>query len=321
MSEDAAMTRAPRREFPNGLYHVTNRGLERRAIVSDDEDRWSWFRLLGRVATRFQWRVFAYVLLDNHFHLFFRIREANLSDGMHDLESAYATGFNQRQQRVGPLFQGRFKSVLVENESHAGELTRYLHLNPVRAGLAADPLAYAWSSYRWYLNPRGAPAWLDWNTVLSEIGGTEAAARLGYKRFVDAALRQPPRNPLEDVVDGWLLGSPEFIERRRLAVADSEAPTAAPAHCTAHVVIRAVAGVWGVTESQIQRCGRHINLPREAAILLARELTCESLTATAEVFGVGGSAISETVRRARQRVVRDAHFRASIDRIRQDLLR
>ena len=162
------MTRLLRYDVADSLHHVTNRGLERREIVRDDLDRREFLRLLDRVASRHRWRVFAWVLLDNHFHLFFRIPTPSLSAGMHDFESGYAALFNRRHERHGPLFQGRFHDVVVENESHAWELTRYVHLNPCRARAASRPEGWAWSSYRHYLDPRGAPEWLDWPTVLAE---------------------------------------------------------------------------------------------------------------------------------------------------------
>ena len=211
------MPRSNRIDLPSGLHHVTQRGLERRNIVWDDDDRSHWWRLLERVARRCRWRVFAVALLDNHFHIDLRTPEPNLSDGMRDLDGGYASLFNQRHDREGPLYQGRFKSVLVENDSHSWELSRYVHLNPYRAGLTSDPFQYRWCSYRFYLNSQLAPDWLDWRTVLAELAGTEAAARLAYKRFVEAGMTTPPPSPLRAADHTGLLGSPEFIRQCHVA--------------------------------------------------------------------------------------------------------
>lgn len=127
------MARPLRIELENGLYHVTSRGWQRWDIVRDDVDRESWLELLERVARRCGWRVFAWVLMTNHWHLFPRTPQPNLSAGMHDLNSGYASRYNRRHQRVALLFQGRFQAILVEDESHAAGLSRYIHLNPVRA--------------------------------------------------------------------------------------------------------------------------------------------------------------------------------------------
>jgi REP element-mobilizing transposase RayT len=207
------MPREPRLAIPNGVYHVTNRGVDRDPIVRRDADRWDWLRQLDTVALRCQWRVFAYALMDNHFHLFLRTPQPNLSSGMRDFEGAFAAAFNRRHERVGPMFQGRFHGVLVESDSHLWEVSRYVHLNPFRAGLTRQPACYAWCSYRFYLNPRGAPAWLDWQTVLAELGRTEAAARVGYKRFVEAGMASRIPNPLAAAKEGLVLGREEFVAR------------------------------------------------------------------------------------------------------------
>ena len=127
------MPRRLRIELPGGLYHVTNRGVDRMDIVRNDDDRREWFRLLNRVATRCGWRVFAHVLMTNHFHLFLKLHEPNLSSGLHDLQSGYATLFKTNHERTGPVFQGRFHAVLVKSEDHAWSQSRYIHLNPCRA--------------------------------------------------------------------------------------------------------------------------------------------------------------------------------------------
>jgi len=314
------MTRTPRLVIADGLYHVTNRGLERGHIVRSDHDRRTWFRLFGRVATRCGWRVFAYALMDNHFHLFLRLGDPNLSSGMHDLESGYATLFNKNHHRNGPLFQDRFRAVLVENESHCGELTRYIHLNPVRARMVRDPSRYPWSSYRHYLNAHGAPDWLDWRTVLAEIASRESAARLAYKRFVEAGIEHPPANPLEGAIDGWILGSEEFARR---CYASVESSTHRPdQRITVQSIIRAAAEHYGVDLEVLKRRGRHGNRAREAAILLSRELASESLATLSQHFGgVSLSAITETARRARQREQRDAAFHESVEQVRGQLAR
>ncbi|MES2790558.1 MAG: transposase [Planctomycetota bacterium] len=205
------MPRSNRIDIANGLYHVTQRGLERRNIVLNEDDRSHWWRLFDRVACRFRWRIFAVALLDNHFHLYLRTPDPNLSEGMRDLNGGYASSFNQRHEREGPLYQGRFKSVLVENDSHSWELSRYVHLNPYRAGLTHDPFQYRWSSYHFYLNGSRKPDWLDTQTVLAEFAGTAAGARLAYKRFVEAGMQTAPNNPLDAAEATGILGSAEFI--------------------------------------------------------------------------------------------------------------
>jgi putative transposase len=312
------MPRQPRLEVVNGLYHITNRGLERRNIVHDERDRRTWLRLLDRIARRCQWRVFAYTLLDNHFHLYLRLRARNLSLGMHDLESGYATLFNKNHERSGPLFQSRFHAVLVENDSHSLELTRYIHLNAVRASIVQNPISYSWSSYRYYLDPRHAPDWLDWGAVLAGLSQRESMARIAYKRFVEAGLRVTPANPLARAVDGWILGSDSFVARCRDAVL--RRVSLPKPRLSLDQIINVTAERFGVSADEARQRGRHGNRARDVAVLLAREMLTDSLESLADQFGVvSRSAITETARRARQRLETDDAFRQAVDEIRTRL--
>jgi REP element-mobilizing transposase RayT len=312
------MSRQPRLEVPGFLYHVTNRGIERRKIVRNDDDRRTWFRLLDRVATRCQWRVFAYILLDNHFHLYFRLTQRNLSSGMHDLESGYASLFNTNHERQGVLFQSRYHAVIVEDESHSLELTRYLHLNPCRAGITSQPLEYAWSSYRYYLNPHGSPGWLDCGSVLSQFALRESAARLAYKRFVDAGVVEPVKNPLDEAIDGWILGSEQFADRCRKLLEDETSWRMRGV--SLEDVIDVVSATFGVSREVVVRSGRHGNRARDAAILLSRDLLSKPLQDLADRFGgLSRSAITETARRARERLHTDKAFQRAVEEIRRKL--
>jgi len=307
-------------EFAGGVYHVMNRGLERREIVHDDFDRQTWLQMLDRAASRYEWRVFAYVLLDNHFHLFLRIAQPNLALGMHDFESGFASIFNRRHERNGPLLQGRYKAILVQLDSYAWELSRYLHLNPVRAGLTDDPFQYAWSSCRFYLNPRRGPAWLDWKTILTEIGGTLSAARLAYRRFIEAGVSNPPENPFDQTVDGQALGSAEFIDEMQAALEAQQPIETLKAGLTVSQVVAAVADAFRVNTERVRSRGHQDNRAREAALLLARELTSEKIIELGASFGgVCGSAVTEAVRRARERAETDQSFRERLDKLRIEL--
>jgi len=307
------MARLLRYDVANSVHHVTNRGLERRDIVRDDQDRHEFVRLLDRTANRYGWRVFAWVLMDNHFHLFFRIPTPSLSAGMHDFESGYAAQFNRRNQRQGPLFQGRFHDVVVESESHSWELSRYVHLNPCRAGIVSRPESWFWSSYRRYLDPRDAPAWLDWQTVLAERSLREPAARIAYKRFVEAGMTNAP-NPFTAAVDGWILGGDEFVKRVQSAGVP-EGLQDGPR--TPEDVISAVAAVFGTSSSLIQRPGRHGNLSRDAAMTLCRELIDVPASQLAQAFGVSPSGLSMTVKRTGERLENDVEFAALLRKVRE----
>jgi REP element-mobilizing transposase RayT len=302
------MARPLRIDIEDGLYHVTSRGWERRVVVRDDRDRQRWLELLDRIATRCGWRVFAWVLMSNHFHLYLRTPQPNLSAGMHDLNGGYASFFNRRYRRCGALFQGRFKAVLVEDESHALELTRYVHLNPVRARIVERPEQYGWSSYQDYLGMRKAPAWLDWETVVGELAKKRSRARSAYRRFVEAGLSPPPQSPLAAAVGGLFLGSAEWVDGWRRRLSGEPVREGVPAQRqlawrpTLEDVVGAVSQSFGVAAADLCVSRRHGNDARSAAIYLARRMTDEAVGVIGEYFGgVSRPAISKMVARVEHR--------------------
>ena len=313
------MPRRGRIGMAGGLYHVTNRGVDRRDIVSDDEDCRAWFRLFNRVALRCGWRVFAHVLMTNHFHLFLKTPEPNLSSGMHDVESAYATLFNKRHDRTGALFQGRFHPVLIESEGHAWSVSRYVHLNPCRAQLAVKPEEYRWSTYRYILDPRGAPQWLDWRTVLCEFGGSEAAARIAYRRFVESGLVESPPNPLASAFEGVLLGSDQFVASHRHLLESAEADLARRLRTTTiERAIILVAETFQVSEADLRQPGRHGNWPRDAAIWLCRQEVRVPVIQIRTAFGgISAGAVTDTVQRCEERQQRVVEYRRYCEELRR----
>ncbi|MBM4043048.1 MAG: hypothetical protein FJ290_31550 [Planctomycetes bacterium] len=315
------MARPLRIEVADGVYHVTSRGLERREIVRDDRDREKWHELLATVAVRRRWRVFAWALLDNHHHLFLQTPEPNLSAGMHDLNSGYATVFNRRHGRYGPLLQGRFKAILVERDAHDWELSRYVHLNPVRAGLAARPELYPWSSCRFYLGLASPPPWLAWEQVLIRHGRRLREARRAYAAFLDEGVATPPRSPLGRVVASTVLGSAAFVEKVKAWLAgrrpDPEVPAAralAP-RVEPEDAEAAVCRAFGVEAAVLRQRGRWHNEPRSVAIYLCRKWTGGTIRAIGERFGgVLGTQVTKCAAAVAAQLTRD---RSLAEKVRQ----
>jgi REP element-mobilizing transposase RayT len=163
------MARALRIEYEGALYHILSRGNEQRDIFLEDDDRRSFLKVLGEMSQRFDIDILAYVLMGNHYHLLLRTRKANLSKSMHWLGTTYARHFNLRHLRSGHLFQGRFKSILVQNEAYLIQLSCYIHRNPLRAGISNRLAAYPWSSYRAYAFEANHPEWLNTKLLLSQF--------------------------------------------------------------------------------------------------------------------------------------------------------
>jgi putative transposase len=217
------MARPLRLEFEGAIYHLTARGNRREAIFLDDRDREGFLELVGQSLPRYEVEVHAYVLLGNHFHLLARTQRANLSRWMHWLLVSYTTGFNRRHHKVGHLFQGRYKSLVVEEGEYLLELSRYLHLNPVR-GLylgRGDPgerrarlRNYRWSSYRGYAGLERSLEWVNEELVLGEFGGRSGRERkLRYRRFVEEGLVREVRDPTEAAQWQCILGSEGFLQK------------------------------------------------------------------------------------------------------------
>ena len=184
------MARPLRIEYDGALYHITSRGNERKPIYKSDEDRYSFLDGLKQVNKRFNWICHAYCLMNNHYHLVIETPDGNLSKGMRQLNGVYTQGFNRRHRRVGHIFQGRYKAIVIEKESYLLEVSRYVVLNPVRAKAVKKPGEWTWSSYRGTAgiekpNPCLTPDW-----ILGQFGSKRWQAEAKYREFVEAGMHE-----------------------------------------------------------------------------------------------------------------------------------
>ena len=204
------MARPWRIEYEGALYHVFSRGNHQQDIFLIDEDRRSFLIALGKMSERFDVAIFCYVLMGNHYHLLLRTDRANLSKSMQWLGTTYTTRFNRRHSRNGHLFQGRYKSILVENDSYLLQLSYYIHRNPLRAGLVKRLIDYKWSSYPEYSYDRHRPEWLKTELILSQFDETDK--HRSYREKVQE-YSDEKRRIWEDVHHGLIYGTQAFVER------------------------------------------------------------------------------------------------------------
>jgi len=213
------MARPLRIEFAGALYHVTSRGNRQGAIYDDDRDRGLFLDILGRVVEQSRWLCYAYCLMSNHYHLLIETPEGNLSKGMRQLNGVYTQAVNHRHQRGGHLFQGRFKAILVDSDSYLLELSRYVVLNPVRAGMVTKPEDWPWSSCNSTLGKPRAPAWLAVDALLMRFAQRREVAGGRYARFVADGIGGA--GVWADLKRQVFLGDAAFVQRMQSRIRES----------------------------------------------------------------------------------------------------
>lgn len=205
------MARPLRIEYSGAVYHVTSRGNAKKPIFRDDKDRYKFLETLESVIKRHNWLCHTYCLMDNHYHIIIETPDGNLSKGMRQLNGVYTQAFNRRHKRVGHVFQGRYKAILIEKESYLLELCRYVVLNPVRAGIVKKAGDWRWSSYNSIAGITKAPQYLTVDRILGHFGSNRKEAEKNYRDIVRAGIEKG--SPWENLKGQILLGSEGFIEK------------------------------------------------------------------------------------------------------------
>jgi len=276
------------------------------------------------------WEVLALVWMPNHFHLLLRTPHPNLSKGMQYLLSGYANWYAKRHRRSGHLFQGRFKGELIEDESYFWNVSRYVHLNPVRGKrpLVEHPADWPWGSYPGYSRRRHQVDYVAYRSIYEawqgESGGTDPAR--AYRRFVEAGLSEPPANPFLEAWEGWLLGGDKFLARIKAKISGNEqAQATRPGRYLASAdpaaVIRSVAGYFGVDPRKYRK-RRSSAAGRDLAAYLAHRRTTATLRELAEAFGLSNpDSVSNLIRRAERSLGKSAKGRRIEKEITESLLK
>ncbi|MEQ1917347.1 MAG: transposase [Gallionella sp.] len=214
------MARPLRLELAGGLYHVTSRGDSREDIFIDDADRLVWLEVFAQTCKRFNWVCHAWCLMDNHYHIVVETIEGNLAQGMRHLNGVYTQTFNRTHKRVGHVFQGRYKAIIVEKDGYLLELACYVVLNPLRAGMVKDIADWYWSSYAAMLGIRATPEWLQTDWILGQFSPQRRRAINLYIDFVRAGVGLP--SVWEQLSGQVFLGSDRFLKRMQ-AMSDKAA--------------------------------------------------------------------------------------------------
>ena len=210
------MARPLRLELAGGIYHVTSRGDGREDIYLSDADRIGWLEVFGEVCQRFNWVCHAWCQMTNHYHLLIETPEANLARGMRQLNGVYTQRFNRVHGRVGHVFQGRYKAILVERDSYLLELARYVVLNPLRAKMVKRLETWPWSSYLAIYGQAESPLWLQTDWLLAQFGQRRSSAVAKYVAFVHEGARLP--SVWAQLRGQIYLGSDAFVQKMQTQI-------------------------------------------------------------------------------------------------------
>lgn len=311
------MARPLRIIYPGAFYHITSRGNERKAIFMTKRDRLKFFEYLGSANERYNAVIHAYCLMDNHYHLLLETPSGNLPQVMHHINGAYTTYFNVKRGRSGHLLQGRYRSILVDKDEYAKELSRYIHLNPVRANMVSVPEDYEWSSYNQYIGKNKPEGWLARDFILGYFGGKYSTAQKGYKDFVTRLVGQEYESPLNAVMGSVLLGSQDFIHFiKNQFLSGLKQSKDVPA-------VRSLApkiSLQDISNAVEQVFNDDIKTIRNVKIFLCHKHTGEKLRTIGEQFGIGDSAVSQVCKRFRSRIDQDKRLKKKIRLLEKKIL-
>jgi REP element-mobilizing transposase RayT len=306
------MARPLRIAYPGAFYHVTSRGNEQKDVFKSQKDREKFLEYLASATQRYGALIHAYCLMSNHYHLLLETPAGNLSQIMQHINSAYTTYFNIKRKRAGHLFQGRFKAILVEADEYATELSRYIHLNPVRAGIVSNPEDYPWSSYRSYIGEGNVTEWLKREFILGYFGKRTADAMKKYRKFVEDMLGEEYESPLKNTFGTAILGTAGFIETITAThLSTKEADRDVPA-------LRQFASRPSLEEIRTAVNTQIVGdekLARQAGMYLCHRYSGEKLRTIGELYNVRESAITEASRLFPRKMEKDKNLHGVMDRI------
>lgn len=306
------MARPLRIEYPGAYYHITSRGNERKDIFKNDTDRNKFLSCLKSAYLRYGGKVHVYCLMNNHYHLLLETPRGNLSKIMHNINSAYTAYFNVKYMRAGHLFQGRYKAILVDADAYAGELSRYIHLNPVRAGIVDMPEEYVWSSYQFHIGKKKFPEWLSIDFIQKYFEHNILTPQKNYANFVMTGISEKRSSPLDKTVASTILGSDSFIEiTTEKYLSNRKKDRELPA-------IRKLKGIERIDrvykEASILFCDNE-SISRKAALYICHKFSGKPLKEIGDHFGVSQSAVTLASYRFKDVIQKDRKLRKHIESI------
>lgn len=321
------MARPLRIEYPGAFYHVINRGNAGEDIFLNDRDRSKFLEYLEKAVERYGIKIHTYCLMTNHYHLLIETPQPNLSQSIKWVNVSYSVYFNRKRQRKGHLFQGRFKSVLVDADEYLKHLSRYIHLNPLRAGMTDDLISYPWSSYPFYTGKKKSPDWFELNWLLSLFGKNKKEAVRNYRNFVESVDIEKLKNPADDLVSGFILGGQDFVNWIKETflsnrIDEKEIPQlkALKPKVKIESIITTVSDEFGCEKEQILQKGLKNNTARDVCIFLSRAFTGETSVNLGKYFGnISGAGITARYNYIAKKISHNRRLKGRLNRLKRQM--
>jgi putative transposase len=316
------MARQLRMEFEGAFYHITSRGNQRASVYFEDADKDRFLEILRRTKERYGYLLHAYALMDNHYHLMIETPKANISQTMQNINTSYTVYINKKYGRSGHLFQGRFKGIIVDKDEYLVTLSRYIHLNPVRAGIVQKPEEYRWTSYRFYIGKSNRETLADTGDTLARYSEKKGEAVRAYRKFVESGITQRD-NPFRDVEAGIVLGGKRFKEKIKSLLekvkTDEEIPQIKKLRDTVSMdkVVRASCIYYGKRSEELLH---RRNAERSRVIYLSKVLSCKKNIEVGDYFGIKGPAVSNIIKATESRLEADKKLKKEIEGLKGKIL-
>ena len=326
------MTRPLRIQFPGAIYHVMNRGNEKNDIFNDDEDQNCFLKILSQSAKTYNIKLYCFVLMKNHFHLLVETPLGNLSEFMRHFNISYTSHYNRRHGRVGHLYQGRYKSILVQKDSYLAMVSRYIHLNPAKTtvmkSLNSDQRlqslwTYKWSSLPGYLNPNLRLDFVNYDMILTEYGGCNQTGINLYRQQLAEDLNSN-FNIDEKVIGRTILGDKEFVSHIKDTHLNNKKEREKPGigeiykFLSQDVVLALLADEFGMEPEKIFITS---GIVRQISMTILYRYAGLNNREIGELFKVDYSTVSQSRKRLREKVEKDKRTAEQLDEIESNLSR
>lgn len=318
------MARQLRIEFEGALYHVASRENLRDNVFFEDKGREKFLEILAKTKERYGYLLHAYALMDNHYHLLIETPKANISQVMQNINTSYTVYVNRKYQRSGHLFQGRFKGIIVDKDEYLVTLSRYIHLNPVRAGIVEKPEDYKWTSYSVYIGKKVGNTFVDAADTLSRFSNEKGKSVRAYRDFVEAGIGSED-NPFKDLEAGIILGAKRFKEKAARLIGkmkvDGELPQLKRLRDTVPTdkTINVCCIHFDKKREELLKRGKG-NREKQVALYLSKILSGQKNIEVGNYFGIKGPAVSGVIKAVEEILRREKALRIEVEQLKEKVI-